>query len=314
LARVRQERDDLVAALKAKQAEDIRKLTLKFNPVILDGPIFDQIALKGTAAAAYPQGPLPARIAVSGALSAELQANLADRVAVTQKLLARLREIPYLNSVPPLLNTLDNAIADSLAGYDGYLAPLASAMTALDEDIARKVATIAERDGTITQLQTVISGLQDDLAAATANQRLYEASVAADRAAERARASATLARWTGAVYDYVLGLREDGVLVDVRDAQDTLVLLKADRSKALAAAIDAAAVPVPAPVPGKTSTPPAPVNLATVRDSANNNELGTVALEASEDGSWRAKTVKLNDVKRPFKALDRITLSLPAKK
>jgi len=305
----------LVAALKAKQAEDIRKLILKFNPVITDGPVADLLTQKGALAAVYPEFILPPRIAEANVLSPEVQTQLADRVAVTQRLLARLKEVPYVNSVPHLLNTLDNAIADSLAGYDGYLAPLANHMTALDDDIAQKVLTIAERDGTIVQLQTVIAGLENDLSEARSNQRLYEATVAAERQAEQNRAAAVLARWTGSVYDYVLGLREDGVLVDVRDLQDTLVLLKADRSKALAGAIEVAnATPPPAVVPGKVTAVPPPVNLATVRDSANNNELGVVALEATADGAWRAKIVKLHDPKKPFKALDRLTLSLPAKK
>lgn len=329
LERVKQERDALVVAMKAKQADDIRKLTLKFNPVITEGPIFDQIALKGALVAAYPEFTLPPRVASANVVTPELQTQLADRVAVTQKLLARLREIPSLNSVPPLLNALDNAIADSLAGYDGYLAPLGGHMIALDEEIGRKVAviaerdtTIAERDGTIVQLEVVIAGLETDLADAATNLRLYEATVAeeraaeaADRAAERNQAAASKARWTGAVSDYVLTLREDGVLIDVRNPQDTLIVLKTDRAQALAAAIDLAAkTPPPVAVPGKTTVVPPPVNLATVRDGANNGELGIVAIEVSEDGAWRAKLVKQNDPKRPFKAFDRITLSLPAKR
>jgi len=293
VARLKKERDDLVSALKARQADEIRKLILKYNPVIVDPVLSAQLTALGTKAAAYPALTLPDRIAAKNLLSNDLQTSLTSRVERTQTLLARLREIPFENSVPPLLNALDNAIADSLAGYDGYLVPLASALSDQDAIIARQQDTIAQRDATI-------AGLRADWLAEQA-----------DRSAERERAKTELARWTGGVDEFVATFKEwDGVFIDVRDAADWLVVLKPDRAKALGAAITLAAAAPPPPT-GKVVVP---VNLATVRDGLNNNELGTVSVETSELGGWRARLVKLSDPKKPFKAFDRLVLSLPNKK
>jgi len=293
VARLTKERDDLVVALKARHADEIRKLILKYNPVIADPLISAQLTALGTKAAGYPALTLPDRIATANLLSLDLQTSLASRVERTQQLLARLKQIPFENSVPPLINAIDNAIADSLAGYDGYLIPLASALSDQDAIIARQTETIAQRE-------VAIAGLRADLATEQA-----------DRAAERERARVELARWTGGVDAFVGALKDyDGVFADVKDPADWLIVIKPDRAKALGTAMAAAAVAPPPPA-GKVVVP---VNLATVRDGLNNGELGTVTVEPSDSGGWRARLVKLNDPKKPFKAFDRLVLSLPNKK
>ncbi len=284
VARLKTERDTLVSALKAKQASDIRKLILKYNPMIQDPVLSPLMTAAAVQPAAYPAlDQFPDRIASRNLISADLQTSLAARVDRVHALLARLQQIPYENSVPPMLSALDHAIADSLTGYDGYLAPLAAHMTDLD--------------GVIAQMQTNIDGLNADKAAA---------------ADAKAKEDAWLARWTGSVDSYVATLRDyDGVFTDVRVPDDFLVVLKPDSAKSLQAAIDAAAATPPAVAPAKQ---PAPVDLALIRDGLNNNELGTVSLQSAPDGVWRAKLVKQNDPKRPFKAFDRLVLQLPKKK
>jgi len=310
VARLKKERDDLVTALKEKHADDIRKLILKYNPMISDPALVALLTASGTKPATYPALTLPDRIATANLLSADLQATLAARVDRTHQLLARLKQIPYENSVPPLINSLDNAIADSLSGYDGYLAPLATSLTNLD-------AVIAQRDATIASLQTDLQNSRDELAAEKADRQAKEAA----EAAERDKAQRTLARWTGAVDSYVALLREDGVLADAGDTTDLVVVLKPDRAKALSDAIAAAAAAATAAeqaAANSTSAPPAAKkiqapNVAQVRDGFNNSELGTVTLELGTEG-WRGTLLKLNDPKRPFKAFDRLLLSLPKKK
>lgn len=353
LVRVKEERDTLVATLRAKQADDIRKLILKYNPVINDGLLKAQLAKDGGSPAEYLPLLAPSRIADYDLIPATLQQDFAARVERTRMLLDRLRQIPYENSVPPLLNVLDKAIADSLVGFNGYLVPLADHINSLDAllrdregtiaereatiahrdaTIAYLTATLAERDATIVRLnEEMVAELADRKAAeeaamaerlaaeaaALADRRAAEAAEAADREAERARAAAVLARWTGAVDDFVATYRDqDGAFTDVRVAGDWMVVLKPARAQALAQAIaNAAAAPPPAPpAPGKTAPVVPPVNLATVRDGLNNAELGTVTVEQAVDGSWRAKLVKQNDPKKPFKAFDRIVLALPLPK
>jgi hypothetical protein len=304
VARLKKERDDLVSALKARQAEEIRKLILKYNPVIADPVVAAQLTAYGTQAAAYPGLTLPERIAAKNLLSADLQSTLAGRVERTRKLLAVLQAIPYENSVPPLLNTLDNAIADSLAGYDGYLVPLAAALSDQDAVIARQEAAIADRDAKITELTQAVAQARADLQAELADRKAAEAVAADDkkadeasRAADRAAVLASASRWKNGVEAFAALVKEDGIVVDPKAADDVFVVLKADRAKALTAAL---------------SLSPA-VNTATVHDAANNADLGTVTLEAV-DGGWRAKTVKLADPRKPFKAFDRVVLSASIKK
>jgi len=234
------------------------------------------------------------------------------RVDRVHQLLGRVKDIPFENSVPPLLNALDVAIADALVGYSGYLAPLAQHMTDLDgiiaqreATIAQREATIAERDASIVQLQGVVDGLKADLAA--------EKQAAAT---EKAKDMAWLARWTGSIDDYVASFKDwDGLLTDVRVPDDVLVVLKPERGLALASAITAAAaVPPPVVVPGKTPPKVVPVNLAVVRDGISNGEIGIVSLATTPDGGWRATLVKQNDPKHPIKAFDRLVLQLPKKK
>ncbi|HTH12986.1 MAG TPA: hypothetical protein VMB23_01230 [Spirochaetia bacterium] len=333
VAQLTKQRDDLVAALKAKQADDIRKLILKYNPVISDPILAGQLAKDGTTPADYGPVVFPDRIASHNLVPADLQNDFASRVDRTRQLLAKLRSIPYENSVPPLLNTLDKAIAASLVGFQGYLTPLAAHMTDLDGVIAAREATIADRDATIVALQATIAareasiaGLQGDLANEKAgrqgdNQAAADAMTAekADRSAENARNAAWLGRWTGSVDDYVASLRDhDGVFTDVRVADDWIVVLKPDRAKALADAIPAnadayAKAKATAEAAKKTVPEFKPVNLAVVRDGVSNDERATVSIEPV-DGGWRAKLVKLNDPKRPIKAFDRIVLQLPQKK
>jgi hypothetical protein len=182
-------------------------------------------------------------------------------------------------------------------------------------------AVIAQRDATIASLQTDLQNSRDELAAEKADRQAKEAAEAADRAAERDKAQRTLARWTGAVDSYVALLREDGVLADAGDTTDLVVVLKPDRAKALSDAIAAAAAAATAAeqaAANSTSAPPAAKkiqapNIAQVRDGFNNSELGTVTLELGTEG-WRGTLLKLNDPKRPFKAFDRLLLSLPKKK
>ncbi len=86
-------------------------------------------------------------------------------------------------------------------------------------------------------------------------------------------------------------------------------MLKADRAKTLAAALAATTAAV-APADAK---PVAALATAQVRDGVTNTELGTISLE-SLDGGWRGKLLKLNDPRKPFKAFDRLIVSLPNKK
>lgn len=313
LVRVREERDALVSAMRSKHADDIRKLILKYNPVISDGFLQAWLAADGAAPALYPELVQPERIASRALVPADLTTAFEERVSRTKQLLERLRAIPFENSVPGLLNTLDKAIADSLVGYNGYLAPLADHMTQLDGEIAAREAVISERDQTIWDLEAKITELNDQIYLLSEERKAEQLAWSEEKTA----ATAYLARWTGAVNDFVLTLREDGVFVDVRSPDDWMVVLKPERAKALALALEAAAnLPPPAtPAPGARPAPtPPPVNLAVVRDGLNNGELGTVTVELQASGVWRAKLVKQNDAKKPFKAFDRVVLTLPATK
>ncbi len=285
VARLKQERSDFVAALNAKHAEEIRQLILKYNPVITDAELTAELNATGTKPAAYVDLVLPDRIASHSLISDGQQKTLADEVAKARLLLAALKAIPYENSVPPLLNALDNAVADSLTGYGAYLDPLAAHMTDLD-------GQISQRDSTIADLQ-----------------------------AKLAASNAQFTRWSTGVTDYVATFRDqDGIIVDGKDPTTLLVVLKTNRSKDLtdAVAVYNKAVDTANAAAAADPTKPAktvpPVNVATVRDGLNNDERGTLTLTQAADGSWVGTSLKVYDPKRPFRAFDKVVLQLPNKK
>lgn len=305
-ARLKKERDDLGAALRTKHADDIRKLILKYNPILSD-PLLTAQLTSGTPV--YP-GAFPARIADAGLISPELQASLAQRVETFQKLLALAQAIPFENSVPGLLHALEVSMADALVGFDGYLAPLADHMVVLDNTIRDRLADIAAREAEIANLQADLESLQFDYRDLEATLADEKAAREADRQAAllvRQDDAARLARWTGAVDAFVSTLKEDGVLVDVNSPTDLIVVLRADRAQALVAAL---ATPPVVPASGKAPPPP---NQAVVRDGLSGSELATVLVTPFED-RWQAQVITLKDKKKPIKAMDRLVLVLPNKK
>lgn len=280
IARLKQERNDFVAALNAKHADDIRQLILKYNPIISESPLSDVLSGAGNLQATYADLALPDRIAALNLISDTQQKTLADEVAKARLLIAALKAVPYENSIPPLLNALDNAVADSLTGYGAYLDPLAAHMTDLD-------GQISQRDGTISELQARL---------------------------------AVYARWSSGVNEFVAAFKDqDGVIVDGKDSTSMIVVLKPNKAKDLGDAIavynkavDAAAAAAAAD-PSKPAKTIPPVNVATVRDGLNNDERGTLTLTQSADGSWVGAALKVNDVKRPFRSFDKLVLQLPKK-
>lgn len=285
VARLNKERDDLVSALKAKNADDIRKLILKYNPVMTDAAVTAELAASGTKAAVYSDLALPDRIASHNLIPDTQQKSLADQVAKTRMLLAALKAVPYENSVPPLLNAIDNAIADSLSGFGAYLDPIAEHLNALD-------GQIADRDSTITDLQ-------GKLAVETEQFQ----------------------RWSGDVADYVATFRDqDGLIVDGKDPAGLLVVLKPNRAKDLADALAAyqkavdAATAAAAADPTKPVKTVPPVNVAFVKDGLDNGERGTITVTQAADGSWVGAPLKVYDAKKPFKTFDKLVLQLPNKK
>jgi hypothetical protein len=285
VARLKQERNDFVAALKAKQAEEIKQLILKYNPIITDQAVADELTATGTKPAVYADLVLPDRIASHSLISDTQQKTLADEVTKTKMLLAALKAVPYENSVPPLLNALDNAIADSLSGYGAYLDPLAAHMTDLD-------GQISQRDSTIADLQTKLTASTEQFA-----------------------------RWSGDVTDYIATFRDqDGLIVDGKDAAGFLIVLKPNRAKDLAdalavyqKAVDAATAAAAAD-PTKPAKVIQPVNVAFVKDGIDYGERGTLAVTQAADGSWVGTILKVYDPKRPFRAFDKVVLQVPAKK
>jgi hypothetical protein len=285
VARLKQERNDFVAALNAKHADEIKQLILKYNPVITDAALTAELNATGTKPAAYSDLVIPDRIVSHNLVSEAQQKTLADEVAKARLLLAALKAVPYENSVPPLLNALDNAVADSLTGYGAYLDPLAAHMTELD-------GQISQRDSAISDLQTKLSA-----------------------------SNAQFARWSGDVTDYIATFRDqDGLIVDGKDAAGFLIVLKPNRAKDLSdalavyqKAVDAATAAAAAD-PTKPAKVVPPVNVAFVKDGLDNGERGTLTVVQAADGSWVGTILKVYDPKRPFRAFDKVVLQLPAKK
>jgi len=291
VVRLKNERDALVQALNQKHAEEIKKLILKYNPILKDPAVVSVLNTYSNQAATYPPFTLSDQITGPEATVESPQKDFAAGLAQTQMLLSQLMKIPSENSVPSLVNALDNSFAATLV-------PLAAQLTYLNSVIVDRDTTIFKRSVQLSREKAQFDAELSRLDQALSSQ------------------TAWLGRWTGPVRSYVESLKDqDGLFVDLSDPLDWFVLLKTDRSTQLKSALDtysAAVAKASADTTGKTKMPK-PVNGAVVRDGLNNSELGSVSLTPTDHG-WRAQLMKLNNPKRPFKPFDRLVLELPKKR
>ncbi len=125
-----------LAAQAASHKTEVESLTARFNPVWTD----ERGAALGAADA---EAPRPASIGVPSSAPAGSPVQLPELVAAAKRYadlryaIGRLRDIPYINSVPGALASADEAAADLAAKYQSLVAAASSANRGAADRIAK---------------------------------------------------------------------------------------------------------------------------------------------------------------------------------
>lgn len=156
----------LTSQLNENHEDDISKLILKFNPKLEAGPVFDLIQASKQSETNYPE-----KLSFLEILQKEDEAFLALDNQFTQAeqqskiVLDELQNIPYLNSIPELLNYLEY----SLKRLNGIRNMIYQQQVQL---VQAKNKNIEELNINIDKLNTELSLNQDKL---TRQRNLYKA-------------------------------------------------------------------------------------------------------------------------------------------
>jgi hypothetical protein len=181
-----------IATLKRQKDELAASLTLRYNPNFADDR--SQGLLSGSQAdvsTSMALDPLHPYLSSAGVLDPSTATRLDRSFADFEFLSAKLRAVPYINSVPPSLTRIESEARSSISSYR-------SALAAAGEGLANRDAQIAERDARIAVL------------------------VARAQAAET-----SLEQFRFAVSSFARASREGGYVIDPRDSSKILVYLDA---------------------------------------------------------------------------------------
>lgn len=146
-----------MAALKEKQKKEIAALILKYNPVFESEADKALLAAAVDPAARNGLAALRTRLAEKAEYAdAEALARQQAAIAGRDALLARIRKIPFENSVPPALSRLDALDQTVLLGYEGIADRLLGVIRARDDVIKQREATIQAKEAEAGGLARVV--------------------------------------------------------------------------------------------------------------------------------------------------------------
>jgi hypothetical protein len=121
LANLRRAKDAYISALKTRQAEEIRQLILKYNPEVKDADILAILEAYSKTQPAWKFPSPPEILIKDGVLQGAQQQTLAEKVAQLHRLLALMKSIPYENSIPGVLRSLETLTNESFDGFAGSI-------------------------------------------------------------------------------------------------------------------------------------------------------------------------------------------------
>ncbi|NNM67274.1 MAG: hypothetical protein HKM06_04585 [Spirochaetales bacterium] len=117
VASLRRSKDAYISALKVRQAEEIRQLILKYNPDVRDADILAILDAYSNARQAWKFPAPPEMLLKEGVLQEAQQQTLSEKVAQLHRLLALMKSIPYENSIPGVLRSLETLTNESFDGF-----------------------------------------------------------------------------------------------------------------------------------------------------------------------------------------------------
>ncbi len=175
LERLRTAHAEYLAALRRRQADEIAKLILKYNPKALPEDVQAITSAYENLTQSFEIPPLPAPLAQDGAVGPTERVAQGTQIAQLQRLMAILKNIPFENAVPGVLRSLDVLQAETFQGYERLLASSAQVLAAKDSEIAGEKAQIAQLQGQVEDQKKVISQYDAGWAAlVNVNNKTYD--------------------------------------------------------------------------------------------------------------------------------------------
>jgi DNA repair exonuclease SbcCD ATPase subunit len=145
------QKDELAAVLKRNHAEEVASLTRRYNPTFTEGRVVTAISRNLPALrAGIDQLPTYRQVlAAEGVWTRqrfdETRVNLED----LRVIIRRLRDIPYINSIPDALQRLEDLERTLVAEYEGLWANLATLVEQRNAEIQQHLGTIRTQEATI---------------------------------------------------------------------------------------------------------------------------------------------------------------------
>ena len=118
---LRRAKDAYISALKTRQADEIRQLILKYNPDVKDADILAILEAYSKTQPAWKFPSPPETLIKDGVLQEAQQQTLSEKVAQLHRLLALMKSIPYENSIPGVLRSLETLTNESFDGFAGSI-------------------------------------------------------------------------------------------------------------------------------------------------------------------------------------------------
>lgn len=138
---------------QAEYEKKIADLILKYNPNFSEGELRKMVAVERTTTAVKtpPLAPMPPELTKEKITTKEKFDKLRSLEAEERRLIARLRQVPYINSVAPALTGIDRRNAEITAQYESLLGELIKTVRRKNEIInnyrsALKELTDRERE------------------------------------------------------------------------------------------------------------------------------------------------------------------------
>lgn len=150
--------DQYVAALEKKHAAEIQALIQKYNPTFTDAAVvgllnapIDATALQSPTLADFNN-----LLSTNNVVSRDAYNKIAADLANYQAIIARLKQIPYENSVPTALKQLEYRNLELIRSLESVWQGLVSVVNQKDQTIAQRNQTISSQSNTIASLSAQI--------------------------------------------------------------------------------------------------------------------------------------------------------------
>ncbi|MFP4211165.1 MAG: hypothetical protein ACLFR8_07975 [Alkalispirochaeta sp.] len=151
---IRQRHANEIAALRAAHREELAEMFARYNPEFTDGELLGLLddTFTRNDGAFGPTAPYSDLLGAEGVADRGEYRELQRRYGELQRLVNRLQDVPYENSIDLSLNQVESRVYDLIVRYEEL-------WTGLEESVIDRDTIIAARDSTIAEQRTRIDEL-----------------------------------------------------------------------------------------------------------------------------------------------------------